>query len=339
MRIPKGLPRLSVLAIAAMNLCGCVAVTDSTCRVTEQPAAKEPASPSIAVHATFEPSEIQLGRQPWFSEVPFSTNLRNRTSSPLIITNIKTTCGCTVVKEGAGQRVAIGPDGSLEIHGTLSLREQHGPVHTAIKAYTESGFEISAAVIAESVPTFRVDPPSLVEFGQIDLTAGTSGTVRNVVFRSELVRLKGAVESDSAWLEAGRRDRGNGETEIAVHVIPRNLQYGRNVGRITIPLDDPHVPSWTLAIVADGYQPLRPEPSHVFLRGSEAQEVMFVASDGSRPRLTSAVPDTDRVAVEVRGDTIVVKNRTQKRIDDATLVLVTDGEGHRSSVLVSCTEP
>lgn len=284
----------------------------------------------------FSPLEIDLGSQPWYAEVPFNATFVNDGPEAVVVATVKSSCGCTVLERASYSDVVVEPAGALAISGTLDVGQLPGQHRKKLDLLLISGAIHPVFLKYAVFATYDFKPRNL-RFGEVDLDDPTDDAITSVIFSSDTASIMGEAVVDSPWLEVGLHDRGNGEAEIAVHVVKRNLPYGRNFGRVSVSTDDSMRPSFTIPVYARGLSSLRPVPSHLFLRPGEQGCVRFITSDGATARIASAESDSTTVELVVDTDRRRIRvSLAGERLANAAVVSVTDDQGRGSKFLVSC---
>lgn len=294
-------------------------------------AASQPVRDSVA----FEPVEIDLGRHPWYASVPFTVTLVNGTGASIVISAVKSSCGCTEIDATAYQGRKVEAGQRVDISGVLEVGARLGGQRKEISVLFDSGSVRTAFLTYEAYATYHLMPEALV-FGRIDLEGENEGPVLSSLFTSQTARIVSSPTVDSAWLEAAAIDRGDGEADVAVHVLTRNLAYGKQHGRVLLTTDDPLRPRLSLNIVAEGWSESRPLPAHVILRSGEEKSVRFVDSAGLSARIANASCADGRVlaAPDAATESVMVRLVGEDAVD-GVVVRVASDSGLRSKFIVS----
>lgn len=286
----------------------------------------------------FVPQQLELGELPWDAQVPIQLLLSNGSSEPVTVALVKSSCGCTILDTESYVGVQIAPGDVLPIEGTLDVGGALGSHSRKIDVLLESGELHTAFIVYSTFATYAYSPRQL-DLGRIDLDAGADDLTARVLFTSPVVSLVEAPITDSAWLEAGLHDRGNGEVEILVNLIRRNLSHGRNVGRVTLRTDDGTRPEFSVFVRCEAFSELRALPSHLILRPNESRSVRFITSQGADARIVSAATDDDSVSItidEARTTvTVSLSGVEQTATRNAIAVRVEDERAHVAHFLVS----
>ncbi|MBU0638455.1 MAG: DUF1573 domain-containing protein [Planctomycetes bacterium] len=328
--------RRQVLSVAAIGgaIVGAYAVGNRH-SIPSSPKAK--VAPS-AGYVGFHPGLIDAGKHPWYAEVPFEAVFVNDSAEPLTVATIGSSCGCIVLDRGSPTDAVVPAGQELRLAGTLDVGPVAGEHTKKIDLLLSSGAIHTVFLKFFAYQTYDVRPRYL-KFDAVNLDDETDDAIASVIFTSDTATFIEEPVTDSPWLQAGLHDRRNGETEIAVRVVKRNLPYGKNFGRVTLATDDPTRPAFTIPIHAEGVAQLRPVPSHVFLRAGEERQVRFILADGATARIASFSADNDALAVALVPDNgALAVSVARGHLTSAALVCVEDERGKKSKFLVSCVE-
>lgn len=292
------------------------------------------ADAQAALKAGFERPDIDLGLHPWYSRVPFSALFVNRTLEPLRIVTARTSCGCTGVDVGALRGRLVVPGESIAVTGEMELGGRPGRHVETVDLLLESGAVHTLRVGGDVYAPYTVVPDT-VDFGPVDLSKDGYEPVEVVVFRSQEAELL-EVSADSAWAEAGFRDLGSGEVEVAVALKTGRLPFGRSRARLVLHTSDPGRPAFSLWVHAAGVSGLRPVPSRVLLSGSAVREVRFVAPDGDPQPVTIERIEPSGLPVSVSPDaTKLLVGPVRGLPAQGGAIRVRDAAGRSSQVIVT----
>ncbi|HUU97349.1 MAG TPA: DUF1573 domain-containing protein [Phycisphaerae bacterium] len=297
--------------------------------------AEVPVSVPPAGYVGFDPLEIDLGQHPWYTEIPFTATFVNQGAEPISVASVNSSCGCAVLDRASYEDAVVSCGAALELTGTLTVGPIPGEHRKKISVLLSSGAIRTVFLKYVSFNTYASKPRN-VQFGEVNLDDDTDDALARVIFTSDTASIVGEPVVDSPWLEVGVHDRGNGETEIAVHVAKRNLPYGKSLGRVTFTTTDRMRPSFTVLAYAQGVSRLRPVPSHVLLRVGQPGEVRFITREGMVARIASVSSDDEGIDVVVDEDGEAVSVTLNVDVlPNAAVVRVTDQRGVRSKFLVS----
>jgi hypothetical protein len=283
----------------------------------------------------FSPLEVELGRHPWYAEVPFTATFVNTRPEPVTVGTVRSSCGCTVLERASYADVSVEAGGELHLHGTLDVGQLPGEYRKKLDLLLESGSMHPVFLKYVAYATYDFKPRNL-RFGEVDLDDPTDDAIASVVFFSETASIVGDAGTDSPWLQAAVHNGKNVDPQVVVGVLKQYLPHGRNLGRVSVATDDPYRPTFTIPVHADGVSDVRAVPSHVFLRAGEQREVHFITKEGATARLADARSDTEGVEVSIEGERHVVRVRLNvEALTNAAVVSVTDDEGRVSRFLGS----
>ncbi|MBU0638267.1 MAG: DUF1573 domain-containing protein [Planctomycetes bacterium] len=291
--------------------------------------------PALESFVGFDPLEMDLGRQPWHSEIPFTATFANQTAQAVTIAAVRSPCGCMGLDRVAYTNRLVEPGTTMELDGVLEVGGRLGEQSVEIQVLLTTGAMHTAFLTYEGFATYTYSPES-VSFEEVDLDDEASGQVKTVVFVSETAAIVGEPRTDARWLNAGVYEHESGQTEIALHVDKTCLPHGENVGRAFITTDDPWRPEFSLTVRATGVAALRPVPAHVFVRRGTKVSVRFVGRDGdSAPIMRiNAESDTLRLGGSPDGLTVTV-SVTADGGPRTSAVWVTDAKDRKTRFLVS----
>jgi len=182
--------------------------------------------------------------------------------------------------------------------------------------------------------------PTALDFGAVDLDNDEDAT-QSVVFSSTTARVTSDIVVDSAWLQVGRHERSNEETEIAVHVSKRNLPHGKNYARVTVRTTDPFKPEFSFRVSAEGVSEVRAIPGHLFLKPRREGMVRFVDADGRAVRIGSVdaeLPGFNVVKRPGNSSLSLTYMGDGRSPDDAAVFWMTTESGIRCRFLVSVVD-
>lgn len=246
----------------------------------------------------FEPGGIDLGEQPWYSDVPFQVVFANRLDETLFVEQLGASCGCTVVDANDYLGVSVAPGDTLPISGILKTEGRRGPLVTDVQMSLTNGQVYTAHVHAMIVPSYQLRPTSL-SFGNVDLN-GEDEHVASAEFVAGTARIMGSPSVDVPWIETIVQDSGDGKTRVLVRLRTAYMACGRQVGRVWIPVSDLNHPAATLEVVAEGSMTLRPVPGHLFLRAGQSQRVRLLSSISDRNQACFPVASADNPDISAR---------------------------------------
>ncbi|MGA2625009.1 MAG: DUF1573 domain-containing protein [Bacteroidota bacterium] len=193
---------------------------------------------------TFDFGKVEEG-----NTVTKTLTLKNTGSDSLIISNVSTSCGCTVAKSSA-RNLAPGDSAALTI--AFYTKDVVG---TSVKrqVFVRSNDSTQSTVTITMVATilrFIETEPKYINFGAVSLgsTVKRSVVLRNM--RDTVIKLL-SVSTPDAQI-AGRLARGrldsHGETRLLVSLRP--VRVGKVAGKIEIATDNPHIPEISISYIA-----------------------------------------------------------------------------------------
>ncbi len=278
--------------------------------------------------ARFEPREVDLGRVPWFSEVPFQTRFVNTTRSALQIELIKPACGCTILDPERFTLLPLGAGEAVEISGNLKVGAGLGEFARQIDLLLDSGAVHSTWIHYETFATYSLTPAT-IEFGVVDLDAADELTAR-AFFMSEFASITAPPQSDSAWLQATLLPRKTAETEIVLRILRDRLPHGESNAQLLIVTDDQFRPVASLPVRLKTRARLRASPARAVLRLGESVTVRAIADSGAISKIASwDQPGSLDVLPSSDGTALIVSPASAPAGSEAVLVL-TDSDGNRA---------
>ncbi len=195
---------------------------------------------------TFDYGKVEEG-----ASVTRTLTLKNIGTDSLLISNVSTSCGCTVAKLSE-KDLAPGDSSALtiafytkDVVGT-SVRRQ-----VFVRSNDSTQSTVTITMVATILHFIDTDP-HYINFGEVHRgsTVTRSVVLRNM--RDTAVKLLSVSTGDAQV--AGRLAAGSlgshGETRLLVSLTPATV--GRIAGQIEIATDNPHVPKISISYVASG---------------------------------------------------------------------------------------
>lgn len=296
-----------------------------------------PASTVESSLTGLSPSEIDLGEHLWGKEIAFELTFFNRETEPVVVSSVKSSCGCTILsdKDAFAQR-QVAPGGSLIIPGKLTTPKDPGQRTSVVTLTLTSGVTHTSNVKVNVKGTWRLTPKSL-DFGEIPAD-GSIGIrhARVISFVSETDSVVGAPVADVPWIKCDLGRGGRAATDILVEVLPERLPPGKSLGSVTVRTSSSAKPTGVFYVRASLVQELAATPPIVILRGDRPQKARFTDRDGQSVRLASAHSQRDAIRVEVLEDGYVrIWNPAAIALPESVKVRVVDDQGRRGALLVS----
>lgn len=185
--------------------------------------------------AYLEPAYLDLGEAFWGTEHEFCLELINNSQVPVVITGVKTSCGCsTSTDDYLGSEIA--PHSSLPMFFSMRLGGRVGSVSTSVTVQLESGEELSSRAAMQSLSTYQLSA-DVLDFEDIDiLDSGDTVFHQLLTFTSEEVELQD-VRVDCDWIEFTRNDSERG-VEILCTFLNDKVMLGEMLGSITVSTND-----------------------------------------------------------------------------------------------------
>jgi len=145
----------------------------ATCDSRPPPGGLATAHPGSSDKVRLSPSEIDLGKQPWWTKVPFEFDLVNGSDQLVRIVSIVADCGCTVLsntKDLVGATVPPGTDS--KIAGELNTETTTGGKPKRVTVSFQLGdsptaLRREATLRVEAVKGYSISPVG-ANFGTID---------------------------------------------------------------------------------------------------------------------------------------------------------------------------
>lgn len=302
--------------------------------------ASSPASTAVAPVVAFEAAEYLLGELPWHSRVPFELRLANRDASrEVVLERVHSGCGCAVIDADPLVGSPMPPASALTIRGLLDTPGRRGAFRTRVQAFFTNGDTCDTVLVADVRETYQVLPAE-IDFGVVAVADSGHGEPRFASFRSPSAQLVGRPDSDSPWLEASFERVSTDEARIAVGVVPRFLQHGKQSGRLVFSTDDSYRPTFSLLVSVEGVAKLRPAPAHVFLHPTGQANVRFLRSDGSYAMIASIETVSELLVVDPLPEHagVVIRRAAGAGRPRLERVSVADTNGDRATVFVTGLE-
>ena len=287
----------------------------------------------------FEPARIDLGRQPWYTSVPFTAKFVNRRDEAAIIAAVKSACGCTGIDAKRYVGRTVEPGESLELAGELSTRHALGQRTAEVELMLTSGAIYVLTLEYEGYATYACQPQSL-EFEGVDLDSEDE-VIQSAIFTSQTARVVELVP-DAPWLEAGYHDRGGGQTELAVRIAKENLPHGKNYATLNVVTSDPFKPEFSIRVMAEGVAQVRAIPGHLILRNRQDGIVRFVDRNGESVEIESVEPEPADFSIYRQPGSSTLRLRyvgKEAPGAGARVLWVTTSAGTRTRFLVTVLEP
>lgn len=296
-----------------------------------------PASTVESSFTGFSPSEVDLGERLWGQEVAFELRFFNGGAEPVVVSSVKSSCGCTILsgKDAFAQR-QVAPGGSISIPGKLTAPKDPGQRTSVVTLTLTSGVTHTTDVKVNVKGTWALTPTAL-DFGEILLDSdGAQQPVGEVaVFESKTDSLR-AVEVPVPWLEFHLAEDGPDRTRILVRVLPDRLPPGLNTAKVVVKTSSELKPAGVVFVRARGTHELLAIPEHVFLVGQDIVRVEFKGRDGQVARVVRAECDQDSILVRVsQSGKLELSSEPAVDLLYSARVRVVDVDGRKGSFLVS----
>lgn len=287
----------------------------------------------------FEPTFVELGPRPWFSTVPFSANLRNDGTESLVISAVKTGCGCTVLDSDGLAGSSLPGGESVSIDGHLLVEERLGVHQKQVDVLFDDGSIRSFFLVFEGIAAYQWSPHELAIL-DINLDdEANDDPVRSVRFSSHGAAVRGIPTADVPWLRCGVHRLNGDEFEIVAQVVRRLVPHGKSFGRIRVHTDDENRSWFDVPVSVDAAADLIPTPGYVFLSVGESQAIrMFDRAGLSVPidRIESTNPEA--IAVRAFDDRLGATVLALCLTSDSAVIYATSTIGQRARFLVSVVD-
>ncbi|RMF75082.1 MAG: DUF1573 domain-containing protein, partial [Planctomycetota bacterium] len=127
-----------------------------------------PASDPSEAWIGFRPERVTLGELPWNSSQPFTLTFVNASAADITISDIRTSCNCTVVSRDALLGRIVPRGGTVEVSGSFEAGDRGGVSRQRVTLFCSEGFTASATVEAIITETYHVYP-RVVDFGEVEI--------------------------------------------------------------------------------------------------------------------------------------------------------------------------
>lgn len=278
----------------------------------------------------FEPSEVDLARVPWHSEVSFAARLHNRSHEARRIELVKPSCGCTLIDDQQFTGMELSPGREIQIAGTLKVGNALGEHRRQIDVLLDNGAIHSLFLAYNAYPTYVITP-SEIDLGVVDLDEREDSTV-SIAFSSEYSAISAVPDADAAWVQTALVQRTPTESEILVRVRREFLPYGETHAQVHITTNDPYKPHAVVPLRLQTKARLRASPSRLVLARGESGTVGLIRADGSFAYIELWTPD-DALLFERGTDGRALRIRVSERESFPTnLIELRDADGNRAVV-------
>jgi len=261
--------------------------------------------------------------------------LRNAGDEPLEITNVRTTCGCTVAKL-ADPTIQPGEEATLQ--AKLNLRGRRGPQNKTIILRTNDPEHETARLVIKGTAKEDVEvQPNFLSFGSVKGDEKQARDVR-VVFHTEAdvvsVKLEQPDETFTAELKP-RSKRTPRERVIEVRARP-DLAPGTYRGILVVETTHPGRPQVRVNVFANVMDKLRVLPKEIVVREGQVTTKRYVlVSRGTvrKFKILGITAPLQEIAAEMErlpaGDYRVTLSGVdgEKELDGEDLVIRTDVDG------------
>jgi hypothetical protein len=275
----------------------------------------------------FEPATINLGTVPWRSTHDFALRFANHDAVPLEVSEVKSSCGCTVIDPNAFRGKVIEPQGSLQIAGTIGAGLSPGAFRRTVTAKDATGREYPAIISLQVAATYTLTPAS-IDFGEHSESEGLLKAV--VQFTSPSARLVGGVGTDSDWLSASAQ---SGNIEIVADFS--KLIDGPSFGRVNISTDDSYMPTYTIPVRVKKEGDVRCQPAHLFLMGQQHRSIQVNRRDGRAAEIATWQSTDPEILLEIAEPGLIRVRNTGTSQKTAVVVTILDIDGLQGRFPVS----
>jgi hypothetical protein len=111
-----------------------------------------PAASQPTEFVGFIPSDVDLGEQPWYAEVPFEAIFANLSSAPVVLADVLSSCGCVAVDAERLHGLPLAPSGTVVVNGTVKVGATRGFHERYLTAVMDDGRAFELAVLYSTVP-------------------------------------------------------------------------------------------------------------------------------------------------------------------------------------------
>jgi len=208
-------------------------------------------------------SQYDFGERDENDHVVHEFTIRNEGTAPLLITSVRSSCGCTIASLTTND---VPPGGQTVLRAVFTLAGRRGRQTKTIMLETNDPLcERLQLTLTGTVISELALEPSYVAFGTIASDASVSRDVK-LVSRRPGTRITGAV-CDSISFTVEPKDPAIGwRDELTIRTCPP-LALGQHTATVTLSTDHPHRPSIKLPLFAMVVGRVRTIPKELVVRG------------------------------------------------------------------------
>lgn len=267
----------------------------------------------------FEPGIVDFGRTNQKAELSGTVLLRNRTSQPIQVVNVHSSCSCAAVATGM-LGSSIPASQAIEIPVKLQTGQSRGILKQRITVlYVKGGSDqatksVNLEFVADVVPDYVSDPEE-IDFGEIDNYDPAIRTLKVIPVGLARIRVEG-VESNSKEFTV-RRTRSEGALEAVselevVYSASDRLKSAEIRGAIVITTDSPRAPTHGIVAKARFVSPIEIHPDSLVCRyetDAPIQRTVAITTRATSKLVWSKVPSF----VEIhKKDEVEAKNHSAR---------------------------
>ncbi len=226
---------------------------------------------------------------------------QNIGTGPLLIKNVRSTCGCTVPK---WPKEPIPPGGTGEIKVIFRTGTYLNKVKKTIHVITNDPLNEDIPVtIAGFVRAYIVVRPTNLNFGKIPFAYPYKRKIRIFPDRAEVVKVRRVYGINDSFFNFVQKDFvEKGRKGIELEVSIKGNYIGRVNGKIVVELDDEKMPKITVPVSADIKSDINVNRSNITIRQKRKEfraQMLLVYSDKEQFSIKSAKAKNSNIKVKV----------------------------------------
>ncbi len=249
----------------------------------------------------FAETEHDFGEADQKVSIEHIYKFQNIGTAPLLIKNVRSTCGCTVPK---WPKEPIPPGGTGEIKVIFKTGTYLNKVKKTIHVITNDPLSEDVPItIGGFVRAYIVVRPTNLNFGKIPFSYPYKRKIRIFPDRAKEVKVKrvyGINDSFFIFVQKDFVERGRKGIELEVGI--KGNYIGRVNGKIVIELDDEKMPKITVPVSADIKSEINVNRSNITIRQKRKDfraQMLLVYSDETPFKIKSAKAKNPNIKVTV----------------------------------------
>ncbi len=230
---------------------------------------------------TFGETDFDFGEADQNSQVEHIYKFKNTGTGDLLITNVRSTCGCSV-PQWPKEPIPPGKDGQIKVvfkTGTY-LNKVKKTLYVETNDPSNQKVPIS---IGGFVRAYIVVQPTNINFGKVDFQYPYKRKVQVFPDRAPEMKLKRITAMDNEFFEYTHKEIDhNGKKGIEIEVGLKGNYIGALNGRIIVELDDPKSPQISIPIQANVQPNISVNRSNISVRqkrGEFRAELLIITGD------------------------------------------------------------